>query len=119
MDHEEASRQQRYLGFVKVPRNRDKFRRELGHFKALNPKYVVSILPSEQNPPSLLRILTAKGAGSTCWVVSENRRIDNQELDLEAALQEAVGSRMGTFLSCVPGKLAFFEDEDIRCILQR
>lgn len=79
---------------------------------------MVSIPPSEQNPASLLRILAGKGEGPNCWVVLESRHIDRQELDLEKALKETVGSRMGTFLSCVPGKFAFFEDDDLRCILE-
>jgi hypothetical protein len=40
-------------------------------------------------------------------------------MDLKTALRETIGSQMGTFLSCVPGRLAYFEDEEERCILQR
>jgi hypothetical protein len=40
-------------------------------------------------------------------------------MDLEAALKETIGYQMGTFISCVLGKLAYFEDEDDRFILQR
>jgi hypothetical protein len=47
---------ERYLEFVRMPKNRTKFVHELGHFQALNPK---------------LRLLTGKGAGSNGWVVSE------------------------------------------------
>jgi hypothetical protein len=127
MDHEESivrafilpTRRERYLEFLKSPKNRLKFRRELAHFKALNPKYIVEIVPSHQNPSSLVNILTSKGAPRTCWVMSENSRIDGQELDLEEALEETIGYGMGTFISCVPGKLAFFENEDVRCLLER
>jgi hypothetical protein len=35
------------------------------------------------------------------------------------ALKETVGAQMGTLISCVPGKLGYFEDEDGRCILER
>jgi hypothetical protein len=40
--------------------------------------------------------------------------MDGCEMDLETSLKETVGRQMGTFLSCVPGKLAYFEDEDGR-----
>jgi hypothetical protein len=40
-------------------------------------------------------------------------------LGLEIALKETVGRQMGTFISCIPGKLAYFEDEDGRYILER
>jgi len=40
-------------------------------------------------------------------------------MELAVALKEVVGRQMGTFLSCIPGKLAYFEDEDVRYILER
>ena len=127
MDHEEAvirafiipARRERYLEFLKSPKKRAKLRAALAHFKALNPKFAVSIPPSQQNPSSALKLLTAKGAGSRCWVISEDSQMDGQEWDLETALSATIGQGMGTFISCVPGKLAYFEDEDVRHILQR
>jgi hypothetical protein len=127
MNHEEAtikafilpSKRERYLEFVASPKKRAKLIRELGHFKHLNPKFVVAILPSQQNCSGVLNILTTKGAGPKCWVISENSRLDGREMDLEAALKETIGRQMGTFISCIPGKLAYFEDEDERYVLQR
>jgi hypothetical protein len=127
MNHEEAlvrafilpTKRERYMEALTKPKKRAKFRSELAHFKGLDPRFVVGIAPREQNPSSLLKILTAKGAGTRCWVISENREMDGQELDLEIALKETVGYGMGTLISCVPGKLAYFEDEEIRCILER
>jgi hypothetical protein len=40
-------------------------------------------------------------------------------MPLADALRKIVGNGMGTFLSCVPGRLAYFEDEDGRWILER
>lgn len=127
MDHEEAlikafilpTKRERYIESLKKPKKRARFCAELAHFKALDPRYVVSILPSEQNPSSLVKILTAKGAGPKCWVISEDSDMDGRELVLEAVLKETVGRGMGTLISCVPGRLGYFEDEDGRCILQR
>lgn len=64
-------------------------------------------------------LLKAKGAASTCYVMSENTKLDGREMELEAALKKTVGYQMGTLISCVPGKLAYFEDEDGRWILER
>jgi hypothetical protein len=64
-------------------------------------------------------LLATKGAGSRCWVISEKSELDSQELDLRKALDETIGSGMGTIISCVAGKLGYFEDEDVRYILQR
>jgi hypothetical protein len=127
MNHEEALvkafiipvRQERYLEFLKSQKKRAKFIAELAHFKHLNPKFVVDIPSNQQNPLGLLKLLDGKGAGSKCWVISENPELDGREMNLDLALKETIGYQMGTFLSCVPGKLAYFEDEDGRCILER
>jgi hypothetical protein len=44
---------------------------------------------------------------------------DGKEVNLQIALEETIGRQMGTFISCIPGKLAYFEDEDGRYILER
>jgi len=40
-------------------------------------------------------------------------------LQLESALESVVGNGMGTILSCIPGKLAYFEGEDESLLLAR
>ncbi|HKW32581.1 MAG TPA: hypothetical protein VJN92_06225, partial [Candidatus Acidoferrum sp.] len=112
-------RQERYLELLKTPKERAKFIDQLAHFKHLNPQFVISIPGNQQHVAPLRELLTAKGAGSNCWVMSENSEIDGREMDLETALKETIGCQMGTFLSCIPGRLVYFEDEDGRCILQR
>jgi hypothetical protein len=127
MNHEESivrafilpNRQERYLEFLTVPKRRAKFIAQLAHFKHLNPNFAFSIPGGQTNPSSLLKLLTAKGAGPTCWVISENSALDGREMDLEAALKGTIGRQMGTFISCIPGKLAYFEDESSRYILER
>jgi hypothetical protein len=125
MNHEEEvvkafilpSKRDRYLEFLKTPKKRTKFIAQLAHFKHLNPKFAFTIPGREHNPSSLLKLLGAKGAGATCWVISENSKLDAQEMDLEMALKETIGYGMGTIISCLPGKLAYFEDEEGRYIL--
>jgi len=127
MNHEEAvvrafiirKRQERYLEFLSNPTRRDKFISELAHFKALNPKCLVGIPPSQQNASSVAELLATKGAGSRCWVISENSKLDGREMDLQEALGETIGHGMGTIISCIAGKLGYFEDEDVKYILER
>jgi hypothetical protein len=127
MNHEEAlirafilpTRRERYLEALTRPKKRAKFRHKLGHFNALNPKFVLNILPSQQTPSSISQLLRAKGAGTKCWVISESTELDGRELDLEMVLEATIGRSMGTFVSCIPGKLAYFENEDGRWILER
>jgi len=127
VNHEEAVvhafiipvRRERYLEFLKSPKNRKKFISVLAHFKHLDPKFATSIAGSQSKPSALLKLLLGKGAGIKCWVISENAELDGKEIDLQTALKETVGRQMGTFISCIPGKLAYFEDEDGRFILER
>ena len=127
LNHEEAlikafiptHRQERFLEIIAKPKKRAKLLTQLYHFDDLNPKFMVAIPPSQQNPLALAKLLRAKGAGVTCCVMSENFRLDGREVDLETALKETVGGQMGTLISCVPGRLGYFEDEDGRCILER
>jgi hypothetical protein len=113
------SRQQRYLDFLTRPKRRPSFTTELAHFKALNPDYAKSIPPAQHDTFSIAKLLASKGAGRKCWVISENTELDAQEMDLETALRATVGRGMGTIISCIPGRLAYFENEDGRYILER
>jgi hypothetical protein len=49
------------------------------------------------------------GAPDTCKVIGGER--DGEDLNSLSALKEIVGYGTGTVLSCVPGKLAYFEGE--------
>jgi hypothetical protein len=60
-----------------------------------------------------------KGAPDTCYVISEDDDLDGKEMPLAEALKTIIGRGIGTFLSCVPGRLAYFEDEECRWILER
>jgi hypothetical protein len=113
----EPSRQESFLA---DPKKRRKFTNELAHRRDrfLDLKFLKSIPPSQQNPAALFALLKQLGAGDKCWVSSEGV-LDGQEVDLLVALREVVGYGMGTIISCVPGRLAYFESEDERYILQK
>jgi hypothetical protein len=126
-EHEESvvrafflpERKSRYLEILSKPKQRSKLTLALAHFKHLNPKFVVPITPRYHDPESVRQLLVERGAMDRCWVISENSDLDARTMPLDLALHETVGHGMGTILSCVPGKLAYFEDEEGRCILQR
>jgi hypothetical protein len=101
IDHEEAlvkafipaHRQERFLEIIAKPKKRAKLLTELSHFKALNPKFKVAIPSNQQNPSAVAKLSMGKGAGVTCYVMSENSELDGWEVDLEGALKETVGLR--------------------------
>ena len=113
------TKRERYLEMVGKPKTRKKFLRELSHFKALDPRYCFAIPRAEHTAGQIAAFLVRKGAPATCWITSEDSDLDGREMPLVQALQEVVGRQMGTFLSCLPGKLAYFEDEEDRWILER
>jgi hypothetical protein len=69
----------------------------------------------------MVSLLRQKGASATVWIISEDPKIDANELPLDEAMKQAWGSSMGTILSCVRGKLAFFRGEEMKSerILER
>lgn len=112
-------RRSRYLELLLKPHRRQDVLREFGHFKHIGPRFVVQIAPNQQNPANVLNLLRAKGAPESCFVISEWEKLDGQQMALSEALSEVIGAGMGTFVSCLAGRLVYFEDEEGRCILER
>ena len=109
------------LGFAN-PRKRRKFVREFAHHGTyiLAPECLRSIKPSQTNPDSMREILRSLGAPDTCCRLSEDSNLDGVEMPLLSALKTLVGGSMGTVISCLPGRLGYFEGEvRERFILQR
>ena len=65
-----------------------------------------------------IRYLSSKRP-EVCYAVSEDDELDGKEIDLTHALETVIDRGMGTLLSCIPVKLAYFEDADCRWILER
>jgi hypothetical protein len=108
-------KQRRCAYLLSNPDRRKNFRHALAHFKWLDERFSQPILPSTAHTADeLVAFLRQKGAGGTVWVISEYRPIDGREMVLEEAVQETCGRSCGSVLSCIPGKLAFFRDEEMQ-----
>jgi hypothetical protein len=112
-------RQGRYLQFLNRPKRRSSFTGELAHFKHLDPAFAQLIPSAKQNVAGISKLLREKGAPENCWVISESSHLDSQLMPLLDALKEILGRGIGTFLSCIPEVLGYFEDEEGRFILHR
>lgn len=114
-----SERRERFLAVLADPRRRDIFHRQLHHPKAnfLLTQYAEPIVPSQHYTQFLVPKLRPLGAPHQCWVFGNY--IDGQEMQLERALDELIGQRSGTIISCLPGKLALLESEDGRVILRK
>lgn len=112
-------RRERYLDGLANPRKRRKLTDEFCHFKHLDPRYMVSIPSFQQNPADISILLKKSGAADKCWIVSDDLELDARRMNLNEVLDKIVGRTFATFLCCIDGKLAYFENEEGRWILRR
>ena len=104
-------RRERALELLASSKNRHKFTSKFDHHGRdyVIPECIRPIEPRHQHPPDIASILRAMGAPETCHVIGGQR--DGEDIELLAALKEIVGYGIGSVLSCIPGKLAYFEGE--------
>jgi hypothetical protein len=107
-------RQSRYLVLLSSsnPKHSLKLRAYLAHCRDIDMRFAFRIPSEKQKINDIHMCLKEKGAPDTCYVLSENIRIDKLELPLKKAVEETIGMGAGTFLSCIPGKLAYYESEE-------
>ena len=115
------AKRDRYLSLLESGKGRAKLAHGLNHCGDLDTRFAKLLPIIEQNPESIYKILKRKGANETCYVMSSDYSHDGQELPLLEALEAIIGFGSGTLVSCLPGKLAYFEFEDPgeRYILER
>lgn len=51
-----------------------------------------------------------KGAGNTCYIISNDWDLDRKEMSLRKAVEEYYFAT--AFFSCLPGKLAYYSGEE-------
>ena len=112
-------RRGRYLSLLERRGGRDKWRRQLAHFSHWDPRFLRPI--ETGNAAAIWKRLQDAGAPQTCYVFSEWDELDAKEMNTGEAVAACVGYGMGTVISCIPGRLAFYEAEGPgeRFILQR
>ena len=66
------------------------------------------------DPEEIKKLLKKQGAGDTCYVITQlESDFDGKELPLFKALEDLIGTRAPFIISCIPGKLAYFQDEQV------
>ena len=115
------SKRQRLTELLATSKRRRQATTTLAHFSDFDARWVIPIPNDQHNPAAVERDLRSRGAGDTCHVISEASELDGKRLPLRSALEQVIGCGMGTVLSCVPGKLAYYEGEgpSDRCILEK
>jgi hypothetical protein len=105
--------QERVFHELLTPKKRNHALNRLCHEyqKILNEKYMIEIPPPNSDPQGIYELLIKNGAEKKCYSLSYNGKIDGKELPLREALEQAVGYGFPSIISCIPGKLAYFEAE--------
>jgi hypothetical protein len=122
MNHTEAiitafikpERVPRYMALLAKRGGRAELCARLAHLADLDVRFARLVTGADSTADALERALKAQGAPGMCYCLSEDSELDDREMELGAALARVVGYRVGTFLSCLPGQLAFFEGEGPR-----
>jgi hypothetical protein len=114
-DHEKAlieafiipQKQQRLLDLLTKPKRRAEVLATLPHFSDLDERFVVHV--PTRHADKILEMLRARGAPRDCYLISADPELDRRIMPLVEAL--AVIGGTGTLVSCIPGRLGYFEGE--------
>ncbi len=106
------SKRQRWLQLAGHPERRPKLRAQLAHLRDLDERFASRFGDGEQTLEAIRTTLLARGAPKACHLLSESAELDGRSLRLDEALQLVVGAGYGTLVSCVPGRLAYYEGEE-------
>jgi hypothetical protein len=111
----QKERRERCSFLLSHPSRRRRFTAELAHFKWLDERFATPVSGSmAHSAAEMVSLLKRNDAGPTAWVISEDSSMDGRELPVEDAMDLIWGGSMGTVLSCIPGKLAFFRGEEMK-----
>jgi hypothetical protein len=109
------------IDLLSKPKRRSKILVKLPHFRDLDLRYSFKIPSSLQTSKGIHVLLQKKGAPELCYIISTDPELDAKMKTLSEALDQIVGFSDGVLISCIPGRLGYYEGEDPseRYILER
>ena len=110
----ETGQARRFIALQKVKRGRDKILRYLPHNMYFIGECCVYLVSNQQSASEIAKNLRGRGAGESCYVMSDDPDMDGRVVPLKQALGSIVGFGYGTLLSCIPGRLAYYEGESLK-----
>jgi len=102
-------------------KRRKEVRGLLHHAVKLDPRFSEHLSGVSAYPGPVEALLRARGAPDMCFVLAADPDLDGREMPLAEALDAISGSSNGAFVSCIAGRLGYYEYEDMKSsfILQR
>ncbi len=105
-------KRERYLSIFDSKKGRKKLIKGFYHLNDLDEEHATEISPNKHFAEDIYKMLKAKGSPDICYIISTNQELDKNELNLLEVLEEIVGDcNDGTFISCIAGKLGYYEGE--------
>jgi hypothetical protein len=107
----DKTKQERYISFISVDKNRRRFVKALPHFNHFKWNLFDKIKGHEKQL-ILTTLQQNKVSDRLCYAISENSNIDARTLNVEDAINETLSSDMGTILVFGKGELIFYKGEE-------
>jgi hypothetical protein len=103
------TKRDRYLTFIKSDKTRDKFTKELAHFRDLRQGQFEEVKSDERK--IIKDRIKSLGNIKDCYLISESSKLDKKTLDIDSALNEIIGYGMGTLIVFGDAEIVFYEGE--------
>jgi hypothetical protein len=106
-------RRGRVLNHLGSKRKRSRFLNRLPHmgFEFFDEKYAIKFDNDPHDTGNIHKYLKDFGAPNICYIISEDPELDTKEMELKMALEKVVGMQTGSLISCIQGKLVYYEGE--------
>ncbi len=105
------SKRERYAGFLGSAKGRLKFIDSLYHFNDFDPAVVVELPAGLETREGVLKELQRRGDGRSCYIISADSGLDRTTSELSDAIGRVFALVQGTIISCILGRLAYYEGE--------
>ena len=104
-------KQERYIQFVSSTKNRKKFLQKFAHFKDFDFRFMEDA--SSANTVEFIhsKLERLKLDRSDCYIISENRKLDQKFMSVDLALESIIGYQMGSIVVFGDADLIFYEGE--------
>jgi hypothetical protein len=113
LDLVDGSQRARVRSLLTSKRGRKKFLDTLYHHPPFDDRYVTVLTHEASFPETICAELVARAAPEQCYVISTNSGLDGTTMELGDALDEVWLHDYGTILLCIPGRLAYYEGEQV------
>ncbi|MEX0746247.1 MAG: hypothetical protein WD118_11650 [Phycisphaeraceae bacterium] len=112
-------RQGLYLALLSDVKGRGHFLDRLLSGRDIDPAALAPFADDERKPNQIAERLRKLGGPDDCHVISADSALDGRESKLDDALRKICGKGKPALISCVAGRLAYFEGADGDPVLLR